>query len=336
MTPRSEDGAPSDIYMSNNAEISSQSGEPCSDFHRPPSDLRIPFSAVQMDPSIAAAAELIQNPHGEQFLRLMASAYHGLNTAKSNGESNGLLATARKLGLINQAGERLQLTAAGFLVGNVAKEYCQYLDDGRLLAPPKPTHEMVAGKDVLDVGCSFGRWLWEFQRDARSSVGIEPQEEYAVLGRALSIRERVPNARIVVGAAEDLDRLTSPASCDLVFSRLVLMYVRVRPVLDSMVAALRLGGILWIQVDPPWILFRQLFNANDSWRKRAWTLLAMLNLPICVLTGRQLSISSRGRINNRHNPAYLPLWWWRKELRRRGLKDFRTFPANSLVFCARK
>jgi SAM-dependent methyltransferase len=286
-----------------------------------------------MDKRIDAAAKVIESGDGQPFLRFMADTYHG----HRNGSDPKILALAAEIGLIRNAGDKIELTNPGFLVGNVAKEYCHYVDYGRTTAPPKPSREMIEGKDVLDLGCSFGRSLWEFQRVARSAVGLEPQEEYIVLGRALSVQENVAAPKIINGPAEELARHFGPASLDVIFTRLVLNYVKVKPVLGQMVAALRPGGTLYILVDSPSNLPRRLLAGGSSLQRRGWILLALLNLPVCVLTGRQLSVTIPGRMHTRHNPAYLPLWWWRKALLRRGLRDFRTFPGSgALVFCATK
>lgn len=289
-----------------------------------------------MDERILAAAGVIGGPDGDAFLRFMSDAYYRRARRGAGAGSDHSLAIAEKIGLVRKNGPDAALTTPGFLVGNVAKEYCHYLESGRVTAPPMPPPEMVAGKDVLDLGCSFGRSLWEFQRQARSAAGLEPQEEYIVLGRALSLRENVPAPKIIQAAAEKLDEHFGPESLDLIFTRLVLNYVKVKPVLDKMVAALRPGGVLWIQVDSPSCLPGYLFGRKTSWRRKGWALLAMANIPCCILTGRQFSIAASGRMHERHNPAYLPLWWWRKTLLARGLSDFRTYPAPALVFSARK
>jgi SAM-dependent methyltransferase len=289
-----------------------------------------------MDDRILAAAEVIEAPEGEAFLRFMSDAYHGIAQRNANGGAAQALATAERIGMVRNSGVGVTLTTPGFLVGNVAKEYCHYVDHGRTTAPPKPPPEIIAGKDVLDLGCSFGRSLWEFQRNARSAVGMEPQEEYIVLGRALSVREKVPAPKILAAAAEDLDKYFGAETLDVIFSRLVLNYVRIKPVLEKMIAALRPGGILWIQVDSPCGLPGLFFAGNTSLRRKGWTLLAMLNLPFCVLTGRQISVAAPGRMHERHSPAFLPLWWWRKTLREYGLQNYRSFPAPSLIFSAQK
>lgn len=314
-----------------------------------------------MDKSIAAAAETIRGPKGELFVRLMAEAYQTLASptgdrhfvaefmalATNRGRTpasdereqavEAAISTAEELGLLKTGSGWPVMTPAGFLVGNVAKEYCYFVDNGRKLPSPRPPAELFAGKDVLDVGCSFGLWLWEFQRAARSTMGIEAQEEYAVLGRALSVREGLDNPNIVAGRAEGLKEMVKPQSFDFVFSRLVLNYVKIRPVVAMMVDALRPGGTLWIQVDPARLLPRGLFLRNMSWRQKGFLMLEVLNLPICSLTGHQLSVPSRGRMHARHQPANPPIWWWRNELRRNGLTDIRLVDSGpSPVFCARK
>jgi hypothetical protein len=94
--------------------------------------------------------------------------------------------------------------------------------------------------------------------------------------------------------------------------------------------------VLWIQVDSPSCLPGYLFSRKTSLRRKGWVLLAMANLPYGILTGRQISVAASGRMHERHNPAYFPLWWWRNMLRGRGLKDFRLYAAPSLVFSAEK
>jgi SAM-dependent methyltransferase len=289
-----------------------------------------------MDDRIRAAAEVIGSPEGEPFLRFMSDLYFGKTRQEPDGSDAPGLATAKKIGMIQKSAGGITFTTPGFLVGNVAKEYCHYVKNGRTIAPPKPSSDVIAGKDVLDLGCSFGCALWEFQREARSAAGLEKQEEYIVLGRALSAQEKVAAPKIINGPAEELDRHFGPESLDVIFSRLVLNYVKVKPVLEKMVAALRPGGTLWILVDSPAILPARLMARETPLLRRSWLLLALLNLPVCLLTGQQLSISSRGRMQARHHPVYMPLWWWRKELQSHGLKNFRAFPASTLAFCAQK
>jgi SAM-dependent methyltransferase len=289
-----------------------------------------------MDDRILAAAEIIGGPDGGPFLQFMSDAYYGKARRDAQGAAAAAVAMAEKIGLIRKNSPDVCFTSPGFLVGNVAKEYCHYVENGRTTAPPKPSRDMIAGRDVLDLGCSFGRTLWEFQRDARSAVGIEMQQEYIVLGKALSALEKVEAPKIIAANGENLDQHFGPGSLDVIFTRLVLSYLHVIPVLEKMIAALRPGGLLWIQVDSPKVLPEHLLERNGSLRRKGWTLLALLNLPVCILTGKQISVAAPGRMHARHQPAFLPLWWWRKTLRNYGLRDFKVYPAPSLVFSASK
>lgn len=290
---------------------------------------------MAIDDRIYAAADMIRGANGESFLHFMSDAYHGV--ARLNGEESLVKASesAQRIGMVVRRERGFELTTPGFLVANVAKEYRHYVNHGRTTAPPKPSKDMFAGKDVLDLGCSFGRTLWEFQRDARSAIGLEPQMEYIILGGALSAREGVAAPKIIAGTAESLDEHFGPASLDMIFTRLVLNYVKVTPVIEKMVSALKRGGMLWILVDSPCELPRRFF-CEKSMRRKGWALLAMANLPACILTGRQISVGASRRMHGQQNPAYLPLWWWRKTLRHHGLGDFQTYPCNSLAFSARK
>src|SRR6266404_1036055 len=99
---------------------------------------------MAMNDAIRAAAELCKGPQGESFLRLMAKAYSGTDLVDVDKSLTRFVVKPQELGLIRRNGS-LTLTSAGFLIANVAKEYCQYLDDGRSLAPPKPSPEMIAG-----------------------------------------------------------------------------------------------------------------------------------------------------------------------------------------------
>jgi SAM-dependent methyltransferase len=218
----------------------------------------------------------------------------------------------------------------------VAKEYCTYVDCGRRSAAPVPPRDMISGKDVVDVGCGYGRTLWEFQSEARSAVGVEPQEEFVILGRALSDLEKKAPPKIIVGVAESLDRFFAPESVDLVFSRLALSYTSVTLVLEKIIKILRPSGHLWIQVDSPSVLPRSFLSRRVSMRRKGWMLLALLNLPVCILTGRQISVSAGSHSPYPHRPVFLPLWWWRRKLQGYGLRNFQLHPGSTLIFSAQK
>jgi SAM-dependent methyltransferase len=231
--------------------------------------------------------------------------------------------TATDLRLVVPAGDGVRLTDLGYLVGNVAKEYCNWIDHGRHMPPPFPPDSLVTGKDVVDIGCSFGRWLWKFQPLARSVVGVENQHAYIDLGGALAAREGVPAPRMLWGSAEDLGRLVPDASCDLVFSRLMFNHVRVRPTLSLVVRTLRPGGMLWLQVERIRMPLNMLVFGEKRLRTRAFAAFGLVNTLLCLATGKQAALTIPGRMHSVYSSVYPTIGWWRRSLAASGLNDVR-------------
>ena len=114
---------------------------------------------------------------GEGFLRIMRDMYWNKPFSQILDEyEHSIIDRIIALDLYDKSSE--SLTAHGYLVGNVAKEYCNWIDHGRSMPGVYPPDELISNKDVLDVGCSYGRWLWEFQGTARSVHGEELQSVY--------------------------------------------------------------------------------------------------------------------------------------------------------------
>ena len=295
------------------------------------------MSTQLVKPEIAATFEIIAGPDCEPFLRGLREIYFGRNEAAwTHGEP--ALRLAEKAGLLKIHGQRLALTDAGYLVGNVAKEYMNYLDQGRELAGPKPPPEFLAGKDVLDLGCAFGRWLWHFQRTARSATGIEMQGEYIQLGRELAKREGVPVPNLIQDSIENLERHIAPESMDLVFSRLVFNHVWIRSTLHKAVVALRPGGVLWLQVGPFRAALYQLRHSEPRLRSKVLTVFQLFNSMLCTATGRQMSLHSQGRMHSVHKPAFPTVDWWQRQVAKEGLVDFTVvnYHPETVAFFARK
>jgi SAM-dependent methyltransferase len=270
-------------------------------------------------------------------LRLMRSLYFGdLEVARQAPAE--LVCEAERAGLVRLSSSQIRLTDTGYLIGNVAKEYCNFLDNGRQMPPPKPPEELFCGKDVLDLGCSFGRWLWVFQQTARTATGIEMQPTYIELGAALSAREGHPAPRILLGSIEDVDRLVAPGSMDFVFSRLVFNHVAIRSTLAKTVTTLRPGAVLWLQVETIRFPLNSLVAGERRFRSKALAVFALANTAWCTATGHQVSLRSHGRMHSHHRTAYPLLSWWRSALEGAGLVDFEMvshFDTHA-AFCARK
>lgn len=207
-----------------------------------------------------------------------------------------------------------------YLIANVAKEYCHWLDNDRQFPHPKPTPEMLAGRDVLDVGCSFGRWLWYLSEHARSAVGLEMQREYVDLGSAIAEREGMPPPTITIGDAARMEQFYQPESFDLIFSRLVWNYLPIADTLRQAHALLRPGGTIWIRPLAP-LTLREFVHKARRPASAAWLAFALGNSWLCSLTGRQLTIQRRGRMHSIHRIAYPSAAAWRRLLRRAGFAD---------------
>ncbi len=294
-----------------------------------------------MDRCVSETCEAIGGPRGRDLLQLLRKVYYGTHHYSAlPGDLRPSVAVAEGLGLVSRRGPWMLLTTGGYLVGNVAKEYCNWLDAGRRMPPPRPRPHYVEGKDVVDVGCSYGRWLWSFQQTARSAVGLELQGEFIALGAALARLENVPAPRILHGDAESVHELVGIEAADLVFSRLVFNAVTIDKALQSAAACLRPGGVLWLQVEPfahaLWLLGRR-----RDWRRPktvAHHAFALGNSVLYSAFGRQVHLRAAGRMHSVHRPAYPTVGRWRRALRKAGLVGFRIEHDEQglLAFSARK
>jgi SAM-dependent methyltransferase len=275
-----------------------------------------------MDPGIDETCRLIAGPWGEGLLRLMRSLYFDSRAdLTATKDSAFLLKTAAGIGLlIPSANDGMPaLTATGYLVGNVAKEYCNWIDHGRLMPAPRPTADLIDGKDVLDLGCSFGRWLWEFQKTARSAVGVERQPEYAALGEALARREGIPAPRIITRSVEDID--FPDASFDTVFCRLVMNHVDLDRTVGRVGRVLRPEGTFWIQVESLGFAVGSMLKERRL-RSTLFYGFGIGNTLCIVVTGAQLQMPGTGRMHARHRSVYPSAGWWGSYLVRQGFSDF--------------
>lgn len=293
-----------------------------------------------MNPRIAEACDSLAEPSGEMLLRLLWAVYVGADQQTLDVIPAEVRGQAEDLGLLTTDDERLTLTEPGYLVGNVAKEYCHWIDNGRQMPPPRPPEALVADKDVLDLGCSFGRWLWEFQKIARSVVGLELQQEYLSLGRALAEREGICPPEILQGSAEDVDLYVAANSKDFVFARLLFNHVYIKRTLRKIAGILRPSGVLWMQIEPLWLPFRNLAQRapGRELRSKVFAIFAIVNSLVFMATGAQMHLSVRGRMHSVHKPAYPTLRSWKTVLASIGLREFQVVRGaeGSPVFYARK
>lgn len=292
-----------------------------------------------MHPRIPEVCDALLQPDGEPLLRLLAAIYRGDSfDALLQSTDPRILRLASSLQLVEQSDHSLELTDPGYLVGNVAKEFCNWLDSGRRMPPPRPPDDLLVGRDLLDLGCSFGRWLWEFQSVARSVVGVEMQPEYLELGRALAQRTGITPPKIHCGSAEELERFIAPSSLDFVFSRLMFNHVRIKSTLRKVAATLRKGGIFWLQVETLSLAINNFLRGERRLRSKLFAAFGVVNSLVCLATGRQLSLKAGGRMHSVHRPAYPTLGWWKSALSKIGLRDFQLIEHRErfMAFWARK
>jgi 2-polyprenyl-3-methyl-5-hydroxy-6-metoxy-1,4-benzoquinol methylase len=267
--------------------------------------------------SIAAVCNIIESESGIPFLKFMRDIYLKQNKSHlSADEWKEFAMQAKKLGLIHsKEPERFDITdyslsESGFLVGNIAKEYCNWIDNQRVMPLPRPSPKWIAEKDVLDVGCSIGRWLWEFSPIAKSVQGLELREEYIEIGRILAQRENTVAPPIRQGSIENIDQYYPPKSFDFIFCRLVINYVAIRQTLKKMIDILKPNGILWIEAETFSSGWYKMTRSSGI-KAKTYGCFGVANSIICELTGRQLNFRYRGRHQSSHKAAYPSERWWR-------------------------
>ncbi len=282
------------------------------------------YKECNMDQNLHAVCEAILQPEGDNLLRLMRAVY--LHQAEKIPltliPQKQILDETRKLGLLVGTEPQVDMTPLGYMIGSIAKEYCNWVDNQRRMPAPRPPESFIANKDVLDLGCSFGRWIWEFQPLARSVLGIELQPEYVELGKVLARRENKAVPNIIQDSAENLRAHVPPQSLDFIFVRLVFNHIAIRSTLRQIAEALRPGGIAWIQVETFSQLLKLFLRRDKRLRTKIFQSFAVLNSLLCMTCGLQLSLRTKGRMHSVHKPAFPSLRWWKKSCTAEGLTDF--------------
>lgn len=269
--------------------------------------------------------EILLSDECEPLLRFLRDAHYTEGNSGSFQPPEGdatacrMFQIGRKLLLLEESGPgRCRLTPLGYELGNVGKEYCNWIDAGRRL-PDGVTREMLAGRRLLDVGCSFGRFLASFSGCGAAVCGIDFQENYLRLSRVIAVREGVRPPVVARARAEQLP--FPDASFDIVFCRLVLNYVHdVAGTMREFARVLVPGGRLVLIVstfgDGLKSLFRMRWIGNG--RSTAWLVFALLNTMLLQITGRQCRMRVGGRIHQVHSPTYPTVGWVRRTLSRLG------------------
>ncbi len=281
----------------------------------------------------------LRGQEGVLLLKFLSRIFEGTHDKLLLQQEYGefILAKGLKLGLLEPyKNDSVILTSKGYMVGSVAKEYIHWINNNRQMPPPCPPDSFIQGKDVLDLGCSFGRWLWQFQKNAKSVIGIEMQQEYIELGRALADCEGISCPDIRQGSVEQLRSYVTNDSMDFVFIRLVLNHVFVEKTLRQIAEVLRRDGIIWAQVSSWSTPFREFLQTDKGreLRHKAFAVFGIVNSIIFSATNHQMSLKIQGRMHSVHKPVYPTMKSWKAALSRAGLNDFHVIGND--VFWARK
>lgn len=275
-------------------------------------------TTVHPEPKVSETLrEALLGEQGENLCRLLREVYlavenNGHYESDGSGEGSGvMLAWAQELGLIEPHKDgQFRLSAIGYQLGNVSKEYCNWIDEGRRL-PQGVAVDDVRDKRVLDVGCGFGRHLFAYAAaGARDVWGVEPQESYRQAGAILAERENFPAQTILPGTATELP--LGDEQFDLLVCRLVLTHVPdVRKALREYRRVLAPKGRV-ILVYPLFAGLCELLAGSvrrRNWRSVGWYGFATLNTLCMQVTGRQLRIRKPGRMHSVHSPNFPTAGW---------------------------
>jgi len=278
------------------------------------------LASPMLKPSLV---DTLLSPQGEPLLYFLRDAYYadakrGGLRVDGPGDLRRMATLATDLGLLEPRTTGVaRLTPLGYELGNIGKEYCNWLDGGRSLpGPVRPEH--VAGLRVLDIGCGFGRFPITFARHGARVCGVDVQSDYLALSRVLARREGVRPPVVAVARAEALP--FSDGAFDVVHCRFVLNYVDVPAAIREIRRVLFPGGRLFLSAMTLGYLLNDL--RRMSWwsnrRSVAWRRFAIANTLCLQTTGRQVRLRARGRLQESHSPTYPTHAWMRAYLRRAG------------------
>jgi SAM-dependent methyltransferase len=265
-------------------------------------------------------AHAMRSEGADDLLRLLRNIYFQQESTGGAAldEASAPAISASALGLIESSEpRRFRLTTHGYRIANFAKEYSNWIDSGRRL-PEGITAELVDGRRLLDVGCSFGRHLATFSRLGAHAVGIELEEPYLQLSRVFAQREGITPPIVAQATAASLPFVSR--SFDIVFCRLVLNYVPVRAALGEFARVLAPGGrlILAFGTFQEGVDFIRTANWRGNLRTIAWRTFGLANSVLLQLTGHQASVRAGGRMYAVHTPTWPSARWMMRELGRQG------------------
>lgn len=194
-------------------------------------------------PDWSSARDAILGEKGAPLLRFMRDLFFNRRNSVIDRQ---LVALAQRLGWIapDYIGD-WKLTPHGARVADSAREYCNWLDDGRQL-PAAIVETELLGKAVLDVGCGFGRHVFTASRSAALAVGLEAEPAYLQMSSILRSREGLDSAVFVCGSGETIP--FKDHTFDVILCTRSLHYMDAFAVIPEMARVLRVGGRIYLIV----------------------------------------------------------------------------------------
>lgn len=194
----------------------------------------------ELSPDWTATSQAILGPMGGDLLHFMRQVFFGEVSSVDQTVSR----VALQLGWITKDGNgQLKLTRHGGHVADSAREYCNWLDDGRGL-PSAITEEDIQGKAVLDIGCGFGRYVFAASHSASLAVGLEAEQTYLEMSSVLGLKEGVSSAYFVRGTGEKLP--FTGGSFDTIICIRSLWYMDAFIAVPEIARILKIGGRLFL------------------------------------------------------------------------------------------
>jgi len=248
------------------------------------------------------------DPEGLELLRFLRGLSDGVlqegsgALADRGAELGWLDAGATSSSSSPRAPRPPRLTDLGWVISDTAREYCNWIDDGRRLSTEGLPE--LAGKSVLDVGCGWGRYVICLSQLGARACGIDASSEHLQLGRVLGEIEGQPASPLVSGSSHSLP--FAQGSFDVVLCIRAFAYMDLEAALREFGRVLRPGGQLVIctpvleRLLRDWVRDPGGFVSLATLRMRArWLAIAMA----VTLVGRRPRYFPPAI----RNPAYLPL-----------------------------
>ncbi len=230
-------------------------------------------------PNWTATSQAILGPMGGDLLRFMRQVFFG----QVSSIDQTVISVALQLGWITKDDNgQWKLTRHGGQVADSAREYCNWLDDGRGL-PTAITEEDIQGKAVLDIGCGFGRYVFAASYSALLAVGLEAEQTYLEMSSILGLKEGVSSAHFVRGTGEKLP--FTGGTFDTIICIRSLWYMDAFIAVPEMARILRIGGRLYLVYNT----FQRFFDEMKGTSQQGFRIRQRLGIAEKMLNSLSLS-----------------------------------------------